>query len=200
MLVLLPIMSSRVRLMVCGMGVALLGVVFVTVPGMLGTIVGLFTGISDDSSAASRTDSYSFAGEFIVNSPYLGRGFFTFLPEYRILDNQYLGTLIELGVVGLFALLCLFTTGLRTAWVARQRSQDPNSRQLNQALMASLAAGAVSFAFFDAFAFPMVAALMFLLLGMVGASHRLAGQVPTGRPLGENEDRAAVRRRSRANG
>ena len=49
--------------------------------------------------------SYAIAGEFIGRAPIFGRGFSTFLPSYRILDNQYLGLLIETGIVGLVAFL-----------------------------------------------------------------------------------------------
>ncbi len=77
--------------------VLVLGGVYVAVPGLLGTLVGLFTGIGSDDSAASRTNSYDLAGSFISRAPALGRGFSTFLTQYRILDNQYLGLLIETG-------------------------------------------------------------------------------------------------------
>src|SRR2546430_13733022 len=60
----------------------------------------LFTGISRDDSALSRTDSYAVAGAFISRAPLLGRGPATWLPPYRILDNQFLGSLIEIGVGG----------------------------------------------------------------------------------------------------
>jgi O-antigen ligase len=152
----------------------LLGVVYVAVPGMLGTITQLFTGISSDTSAASRTDSYALAGQFIARAPVFGRGFATFLPAYRILDNQYLGTLIEMGVVGLVSVLALFLTGMWTAWRLRRQMAASPRRQLGHALLASVAAGALSFAFFDAFSFPQVAGLMFFVLGCVGAARRLA--------------------------
>jgi polysaccharide biosynthesis protein PslJ len=169
----IPAMSRRARAGVLVIGGILLMFTYVTVPGMLGTIIGLFTGISGDDSAKSRTDSYSLAWQFISHQPIFGRGFYTFLPEYRILDNQYLATLIEMGVVGLIAVLALFCTGIRVAVLNRKRSWDVQDRLLSQALLASIAAGGVSFAFFDALAFPMVAGLVFLLLGVIGSQHRL---------------------------
>ena len=169
----LPVMTARARAFGLLAAAGLLAFVYVAVPGMLGTLLGLFTQIGSDSSAASRTGSYSLAIEFISQSPIVGRGFTTFLPEYRILDNQLLGTTIEMGVVGLLALLGLLGTGLWTAWRVRRGSTDGTTRQLAQALLASLAAGSVSFAFFDAFSFPMVAGLTFLILGTIGALRRL---------------------------
>jgi O-antigen ligase len=170
----LPVMSARTRVFT---GIATVGglcATFVLVPGMLGTLLGLFTGIGADDSAASRTSSYTLAGEFIGRAPLFGRGFATFLPAYRILDNQFLGTTIELGLVGVTALIVLFLTGILTAAAVRRRSEDPTTKLLAQALMACLAAGASSYAFFDAFSFPMVACLTFLTLGMIGGLRRLS--------------------------
>ena len=146
---------------------------FVLVPGFLGTITRLFTGISRDSSALSRSDSYTLAWDFVQRSPIVGRGFLTFLPQYRILDNQYLGMLIDTGAVGLFSLLCLFATGFIVAIQCRRRASDAETRSLALSLAASVAAAAVSFTFFDAFSFPLLAGLTFLVLGVVGALHGL---------------------------
>lgn len=156
----------------------LVAVVFVAVPGMLGTIARLFTGITHDSSALSRTDSYALALEFISRSPLFGRGFMTFLPEYRILDNQYLGLLIEAGVVGAAALLAVFSTAIVVAVRRRRRSSDVATRSLAQSLAAAAAAGAVCFAFFDAFSFPMVSGLTFLMVGLVAALESTTSPVP----------------------
>ncbi len=170
---LIPSWQRQVRrvayLALAGLG----GLVFVAMPGMLGTLLGLFSGISSDSSALSRTGSYGIAWEFISRAPVFGRGFATFLPVYRILDNQYLGTLIELGFFGLASLLGLYLTGIFTALRVRRRSVDPDTRSLAQALAAAMAAGATAFAVFDAFSFGMISGLMFFVLGAIGGLHRL---------------------------
>jgi len=148
--------------------------VYVAIPGMLGTLTRLFTGISDDGSALSRTDSYSLAWDFISRAPVFGRGFMTFLPSYRILDNAYLGTLIELGFVGLLATIALFLVAMRTAWRCR-RAAAARDRSMARALTAGIAAGAVNFATFDAFGFPQVPGVLFMLIGATAA---LAATVP----------------------
>ena len=165
---------SRTRRLNATLVLGALGVlVFVTVPGLLGTLASLFTGIASDSSALSRTGSYDLAIEFISRAPIFGRGFGTFLPGYRILDNQYLGIAIELGIVGLVIVITLFLSGFRTAWGVRQRASDQVTRQLAQSIAAMIAAGALSLALFDAFSFPMVAGLLFLSLGLAAALNRL---------------------------
>jgi O-antigen ligase len=171
---LMPTWSVALRRKACLGIAALMCGLFVLVPGLLGTLTGLFTGISSDSSAQSRTGSYPLAWEFISRAPLFGRGFPTFLPEYRILDNQYLGILIDMGVVGCVALVSLFVTGVLTARRVRRDSRDPAERQLAQALAASVASAGISFAFFDAFSFPMASGLLFFILGCVGTLRRLA--------------------------
>lgn len=173
LLIVLPTWTPRSRRIAYVAILALSGAMFVAVPGMLGTIYSLFTGISNDSSALSRTDSYGLAGEFIARSPLLGRGFLTFLPEYRILDNQYLGMLIDCGIVGLFTLLALFVTALIVAARTGRQTRDPRMTSLARSLVASVGAAAFGFAFFDAFSFPMLAGLTFLTLGCVGALNRV---------------------------
>lgn len=178
--IMLPVMSRRARQWAYVAAVGLAGVIYVSVPGMLGTIVKLFTGIATDNSAASRTDSYGLALEFITNAPVFGRGFATFLPEYRILDNQFLLTTIELGLVGLAAFLGLLLTAASTAIRVRRRAIDTVTRQLSTALLASLAAGAATFALFDAFSFPMVAGLTFLVIGAISGLYRISPIRPAG--------------------
>jgi len=152
-------------------------VVFLVVPGVFATLTGLFLSVgSSDSSAQSRTDSYGLAAEYIARSPILGRGFSTFLPSYRILDNQLLGLLIEVGVVGLAAFLTLTWLAIRCGVRTRKLSHDPIGAQLGQAGAAGLCAGLVSLALFDGLAFPMSAATLFLIAGVVGAGWRIARQ------------------------
>ena len=173
LIVLLPSWPRERRLRAYAAIVGAIPCVYALSPGLLGTLKGLFTGIGNDSSALSRTGSYDLAANFIARSPILGRGFSTFLPEYRILDNQYLGTVIELGIVGLTALLLLFVMGFTTARNTRRVAADQKQRDLAQCCAAAIAAAAVSFAFFDTLSFPMAAGLVFFTLGIASALRRL---------------------------
>lgn len=146
---------------------------YLSVPGLLGTIVGLFSGAGEDPSVASRTGSYQVAGAFIGNSPALGRGFGTFLPRYWILDNGYLGLLIEGGIVGFIGLVALIVVGLLASRQASTWCSDSDEQQIARAIAASIVAAAAGMAFFDTFAFPQSAGGMFLMLGLAGAMRRL---------------------------
>lgn len=164
-----PTWTPQVRRAAAGAGVALLVFVYLTVHGLLGTIQGLFTGLSKNASIGSRTDSYGLAYEFIPRSPFFGRGVGTFNSGYRILDNQYLALLIDGGIVAVTVLLSLFVCGIVTAVRARSLSTDPRVRNMAQAAAGAITAAAIGYGFFDGFAFPMFAGTSFLLLGLAAA-------------------------------
>lgn len=165
--------TNTARLRALAFVMAISTVVYLIVPGMLGAVTGLFTGAAEDPSIASRTNSYELAAHFISTSPVLGRGFGTFLPKYWILDNGYLGLMIEGGVFGFLGLIVLIVTALLAARHARRVAVNEFDRDLSQAIVASIAAGACGLAFFDTFGFPQSAGCFFLLLGMAGATRRL---------------------------
>lgn len=144
--------------------------IYLFVPGMAGTLLGMFGG--GDPSITSRTDSYGIAVSFISESPILGRGLGTFLPAYRILDNQYLGLLIEIGFVGTVAFLGVLVTAMATAWRGRSREAGLH-RDLGPALLAAVVGGSLLTAFFDAFSFPQACGLLMLTCGMCGAYRNL---------------------------
>lgn len=167
LLIILPSWATGMRRRVYAVGALILLTVYLTIPGLLGTTLQLFTGVRNDASALSRTNSYELAWEFIQNSPFFGRGIRTFLPSYRILDNQYLGAVIEIGVIGTVVLISVFAASVWTT--LRIRTISAEDRSLARSLVASITACAVSFATFDAFSFPMVPTLLFLLIGCAAA-------------------------------
>jgi O-antigen ligase len=144
------------------------------VHGLVGTIRNLFLSIGSDSSTSSRTAAFAHAGPLIAQNPLFGQGFNTFLPTvYFFTDDQYLNSLIEIGVIGLLALIALFATGWILARTARRASADTEIRDLAQSLAASVAAVITGFVTFDALYFPMAAGVSFLVLGCSGALWRL---------------------------
>ncbi|KRD42981.1 hypothetical protein ASE38_01435 [Cellulomonas sp. Root930] len=169
LIVLLPTWPKARRRLTIAFIAALFTLIFVTIPGMMGTLTTMFTGISEDSSAQSRTDSYGLALEFAARDLLIGRGISTFLPSYRILDNQYLLLLIEVGVIGLVAMVAMLMTAFVAAVRARRLTSDPSIRDLCQCIAAAVAAAAISLALFDALSFPMAAGLLFLVTGLAGA-------------------------------
>lgn len=173
--VLLPTWPRVRRWTVATLALAVTVAMGFAVPGLVSSISGLFLGIEQDTSARSRTDSYGMALEFIDRSPLLGRGFGSFLPRYRIFDNAYLLFTVEVGLVGLVALLAFLVTAAVSSLAGRRhlRADDDGPRDLGVAIAASVASIICGFALFDALSFPMYAGLVFLIAGLAGAYYRL---------------------------
>jgi hypothetical protein len=137
-----PKVERRIAYVVIALGVAGL---WMLVPGLAGTFRTLFATLSGDSSTTSRTSAFSTAMPYISQHPWFGHGFGTFFPAtYFFTDDQYLLSLIEIGVVGLFALLALFVTGLVTAQRVRRATKDPEMRDLGQSLTATITVAMVA--------------------------------------------------------
>jgi polysaccharide biosynthesis protein PslJ len=166
-----PKLERRIAYLVMTLGVV--GLWFL-VPGLLSTFRTLFATLTGDSSTTSRTSAFSTAMPYIAQHPWLGHGFGTFFPAtYFFTDDQYLLSLIEIGIVGVLALLGLFITGLVTARKVRHATTNPEIRDLGQGLTATIAVSMVTFATFDALSFGMAAGLTFVFLGCAGAALRL---------------------------
>ena len=104
----------------------------------------------------------------------LGRGLFTFAPRYyRILDNQMLMILLELGAIGLIVVLVFLASALLMARSVMRQPVHPVSRHQALALAGALLGVVSSYLTFDAWGFPMVAGMTFLLVGMIGGAYRV---------------------------
>ena len=146
----------------------------IAMPGLLGTLFSGFT--HQDDSIKGRTDDYAVIGTYIDRSPFVGTGFGTFIPKTNIiLDNQYLGSTVEMGYIGSGVLVVMMVVGFATARGIVRRAPDAATRSLGVSLSASILVLAVTFATFDGLGFPIAAALLFLLLGVTGALWRIVG-------------------------
>lgn len=172
LVLIIPTWPTRRRWPALGVLAVGVGLIKVAVPGLVSTTVGLFSsflGNSDDSTQA-RTADYSGVAQYITARPWFGRGYGTFIPSlYRYTDNMYLLGLVEIGVVGVLAIVLMYLTGWRCGRLGRRLSTDPSRRELGQAFAAAMAAALVLSATFDSLSFPMFAGLLFLLLGLSGA-------------------------------
>ena len=89
-------------------------------------------------------------------------------PSANILDNQWLGTLLETGIIGLFAWLWFFARVVRR--FGKEAKEDDSDRGwLLVSIAASVAAFAVGMFTYDAFSFIQVTFLMFILVGLGSA-------------------------------
>jgi O-antigen ligase len=180
MAVILPVWPARDRWR--ALGVITIGVLGLQalVPGILRELIDLFFAVGTDSSTTSRTSAFSEATSVISQHPWFGEGFGAFLSSvYFYTDDQYLNSAIELGLVGVTAIVALFITGWWSGRDVRRRSADPEIRHLGQCMAASCAVTLIVYGTFDALYFPMAAGITFLILGCLGALWRLTRE-PTG--------------------
>ena len=148
---------------------------WVAEPGLVRLLYQLFSETGSESSSVSRLDAYSSAAPFIAQHPWFGQGFGTFLPQtYFFVDDQYLTTLIETGVLGLLAVLSLFVLGWYLGRSTRRLCADGQTRDLLQSLAVSALSTGVSFSTFDALGYSTISGLSFLLIGCTAAAWRLA--------------------------
>jgi O-antigen ligase len=165
----------------------------IALPGVLGTITSLFSNFGNDPSVSGRTDDYDIVWRVFLENPYFGRGLFTFVPRYyRILDNQLLMVMLELGAVGLLAFLGLVIVSIFSARGARRRAPDAEHHHLGLAISASIAGVAASYATFDAWGFPMAAGVTFVLIGLAGAAWQVSTQPVPAVDEGQQEPADAV--------
>jgi hypothetical protein len=86
-----------------------------------------------------------------------------------VIDNQFLVTTIETGVVGLLALLTAIALGILSARRARLLSGDESTRDLAQSVIAMIAAIALGGFGLNIVRFPMTAGILFVGIGAAGA-------------------------------
>jgi O-antigen ligase len=172
----LPAWTWRIRYNVLLLTVGLISMFVVIRPGLIGTLASLFAGIfnGQDMSVKGRTDDYTFVYSYFTERPWLGRGIGTFIPTiYRFLDNQWFGTLVEAGLIGLIALASLQITAIVLARIAQKRSTSEVDRHLCAALMSTQVAIAVCAYTFDSLGFNTFATMMMVLIGVCGTMWRL---------------------------
>jgi hypothetical protein len=154
-------------------------VVHFLLPGTIGTIRSSFFPeeglLAQQSENAGQRGSGRIADlgpaldEFSL-TPVFGQGYGTRLTgrdrqNAQILDDQWLKTLLETGLVGAFAWLWIFTRSIRR--LARVAKEDDSEEGLIfVALAASVTAFAIGMVLYDAFAFIQVTFLLFILLAL----------------------------------
>lgn len=158
----------RARALVAAVG--FLALIKVIAPGLLGAFYGLFANIGNDSSIQYRTHDYATASTEIAKHLLLGRGLGTwYAPKHQVFDNQYLLSLVEIGVLGLVAFLGIFLAGIYAALRSRFMSSDPGDRDLGLTLAAMLVVPIIACATFDLAGFATASSLGFLIAGAAGS-------------------------------
>lgn len=176
-----PMLPAKERLAMVVMAPVALTAVFVFVRGYFATMFEYIAGATSDPSVTTRTDDYAFVDEMILKEPIWGHGpgWYIFRNAVEITDNQYILTAINLGLIGVLALLVLLLGPGVVSLGTRRRTSDPDVRLLCAAVASACLAGTVCSATFDSLAFPMFAGVSALLAGLAGATWLLGRFPPT---------------------
>jgi polysaccharide biosynthesis protein PslJ len=165
-LVMLPAWNWRVRYNLLGFAGGLVCMLAAVKPGLIGTIKSLFLGASEDPSVTGRTERYTIVWHYFIQRPWLGRGTGTWIPPmYIYLDNQWLGTLLAGGLLGVATLATLHIASISLAGISLKRSVSPEDRHLCVALIATQLSAMLVEGTFDAFAFTTYATTLSFLMG-----------------------------------
>ncbi|MDH2414828.1 O-antigen ligase family protein [Nocardioides sp. CER19] len=165
----------------------------VAVPGLVGTLLSFFVNADKDPSVEGRTQDYAAVHLLWGEHPWFGRGLFTLMPQYyRILDNEYLLLLVELGAIGLSMFLIALLIGYFCARGTHHHAADERSRNVGLSISAGLFGLLVAHATFDGLGFPMAAGVTFLLTGLGGATWRLTRLGVPPEPELERQSRTPV--------
>jgi hypothetical protein len=173
-LILFPVWSWRMRYNVAVMGVGLVAVLAVMSPAIVTTLFTLFDNPSSNPAFTVRAARYPLLFQYVAERPLLGRGTGTWLaPQYQIMDNQWLDTLVSNGVLGVIVLAGLHFTGIVLAFLALRRSTSEEDRHVCAALISTQVIAIAVAGTFDSLSFSTYAAIMALTLGLCGTVWRL---------------------------
>lgn len=136
------------------------------------------------STRAGRVARWNAAIAKWKANPLTGEGFGRFggavaarhIPTSNYVDNFYLKTAAESGLIGLAALVWLYISGLRCAFNSYRRLTDPYLKGLAVGLIAGLLGVLLHNGVENIFEVPMMSTYFWLLLGMAAALPHLDGQ------------------------
>lgn len=174
MIFLALVWSWRQRYNALAIALVMLGAFHVVTQGVLGTIQAYFLNYENDPSIQNRIGDIDYVYRLWVQRPWLGYGAGMITPErYIMLDNQFYGTLLAGGVLGLIGLVALFVVPYLLARSVRLRAADQETRHLGQALAVTIPSAFMASATFDSFAFSTFTGTLFIIIGVISAIHRI---------------------------
>lgn len=144
---------------------------FVAVPGFVGTITDALGADTSDPSIATRVNNYPRVAQLIDAKPWfgVGPGNYTVQNALEILDNQYLNSVVSMGIVGIVCVFIYLVFPGVAALHSARHALSPALRCLAGASAAGLFVAAVCSVTFDSLSFPTFALSYPLLVGLSGA-------------------------------
>lgn len=170
---------SRVAVGLVG-GAAL---VLIARPSLFGTILSVFVTSDKDDSLHSRGRALAYSADMLAESPLFGCGHGCLVePFHPVLDDQFLGRLIEGGFLGLFSFVLLLLAPLyKTARAASlfDRHGTPaerTAREISIGLLGSLVAITVINLVLDTAGFVQAWTTMWVVIALAWTMRRLAAR------------------------
>ena len=196
-LVMLPTWSRTQRAQMVGGTLGVLVLLRLTFPMVMATLGDLIAGSAGTPSVNSRRNAIDLGLDLWARRPIFGHGIGAELRLPVIVDNQYIVTLVESGIVGLVTFVGVGVAGVLTARRIRRATADPQIRDLAQALVAMMATTAVAGFGLNVLRFPMTAGLFFIAAGCLAALARVTSEPVTvredaGDVAGEPPERMAT--------
>jgi hypothetical protein len=154
------------------LGLVALVLVHALSPGAFGSVLDQFGSkrLNSVSTVSDRTNDYDAVRPDVFLRPIFGRGYGAYSEQrYRILDNQLLGYLVMIGVVGLLAYMAVMASVIAVArkWI---RGRDPTIAAPHLIAAAAAAVFLVVSQLFDSMAFPHAPYIFLSLAGLAAAS------------------------------
>lgn len=175
MALILTAWSWRRRANAAIVGVVALPVLWLGVPGLVGTLRSLFTGAGNDPSVQNRIARIPAVMDLIREYPWFGRGIGTYsVDDYFLVDNEVYVSTIELGIVGICLTFGLFLLAMAAARTSRHHPRATReTNHLGMALAAGIAGISVSLVTFDAFHYHILNGVLYTMIGGCAALWRV---------------------------
>jgi polysaccharide biosynthesis protein PslJ len=150
-------------------------VLWATVPGIVGTFIGMFTDTDDDPSIQARINRRPRVMELLRLRPWFGLGNGTWSTEdYFLVDVEIYVTSLQLGLLGMALVACMLVFAVLLALAVRALpTADEPTRHLALAIAAGIAGISASLITFDSFHYRILTGTLFLLMGAAGALWRI---------------------------
>ncbi len=162
----------------------------IMMPGTLGSLAQAFfpqggvvaeqKGMAGSCSSSGRVADLGPTLQEVGVKPFLGYGYGTRITETGpdnnacILDNQWLGTLLDVGIIGALAWLSLFVAVVRRLGRRAKHDHSPTGWLIVGAT-ASVTTYSVGMLTYDALTFVQVTLFLFIIMGLGAAAARNAG-------------------------
>jgi hypothetical protein len=165
----LTLVGGRSLLPAAAVAAAMMALVPIVAPDAARQVADALAGrnAAIGNSTAARTSDYSVIAPDIRHRTLVGRGLGSYSgnDRYIILDNAYLGLLVETGVIGVAAYAAMVAAAAMTALRVSRRALA--GREILLATWASIIAFFVSGVLFDVVGFPHAPYFFFILAGFV---------------------------------